>query len=177
MIKKKGQFYLIGAIVIILIIFGFFGVRNVIKSDKDSERIYDLRDELNFESVSVVEYGLYKQKPEEMKQLLDDFTDKYIDFAGQGKNLYFIFGNENEVIIKGQEEVLSGSIGIQIGETISNIPTLQEKKYYQIFQREGSNQIIVKIKDQDYNINLQRGQNFYFIISQERGNETQVVSG
>ena len=34
----------------------------------------------------------------------------------------------------------------------------------------------LKIKDEEYNFNLNPNQNFYFVISQERGGEKQVVT-
>ena len=172
---KKGQFFLIAAIVRILIVLGFYGVRNSIKGDVGSNRIYDLKDELNVESASVVDYGLYSNN--NTKGLLDDFTNKYSSFTGSGKNLYFVFGDEREIIVKGQEEVLTGSVGVQIGETTTTIPTFENRQFRQSITGIIGNKVTVKVGEQSYDFTLNPNQNFYFVISQETGGGKKVVQG
>ncbi|MEK6877986.1 MAG: hypothetical protein AABY22_00180 [Nanoarchaeota archaeon] len=173
-INKRAQFYLIAAIVIILIVMGFYGVKNVIRSNANSERIYDLKNELDIESASVVDYGLYNN--EDTKELLDDFTSKYSDFAGQGKNLYFVFGDENQIIVKGREDILTGSIGVQIGGATTTIPVFVKKDFKENLIRSG-NEVKVIIDSQEFIFQLNPGQNFYFVIEQNINEEKQVVKG
>ena len=56
--KTKGQFYLMAAIVIIVVIISFAAVSNYAKK-KAEIKIYDLGDELGIESEQVIDYGTY----------------------------------------------------------------------------------------------------------------------
>ncbi len=171
--NKRAQFFIIGAIVIILIVLGFYGVKNVIRSSNNSEKIYDLKDELNVESASVVDYGLYSNN--DTGALLDDFTDKYTSFAGQGKSLYFIFGDKDNIIVKGQEDVLTGNIGVQIGNSEPRIPIFQKNTFKGNYTSTDGQNITVIIKDAKYNFEIKPDQNFYFVVTQESGGGKQVV--
>lgn len=176
--NKRGQFYLIAAIVIIVIILTFFGVKNGVLSNQESQRIYDLKEELNFEGARVVEHGIYNQDdPVEMTALLDDFTDKYGDYAGQTSNLYFVFGNENQIVVKGYEEISTGGICLQIGTTCTGIPQLEETHRSRWALDVSGDNVDVKIGEQTYNFKLKNSQNFYFVISQEQGGGKQIVTG
>ena len=92
--NKKGQFYLLAAIIIIIVIVGFATVSNYLKK-KGTVKLYDIKDELQIESGEVLEYGISEEITDinDLRILIDDFIVKYQEYAGEGKSLYFIFGN------------------------------------------------------------------------------------
>ena len=57
--QKRGQFYLVAAIVIISLIVGFSVVSNY-ATNKEVVKLYDLKEELGIESANVLKYGTYQ---------------------------------------------------------------------------------------------------------------------
>ncbi len=145
---KKGQFYLIAAIIIILVIAGFVIVSNYARR-KSSVTLYDLGEELGIESQNVLDYGSPLDETE-MNALWQRFIEDYRDYAGEGKDLYFIFGDPD------------GTEGLSVVayEDLTSVtpPTLDESI---------AGKVVVRIEDIDYEFDLVSGQNFYFVVSQE----------
>ena len=156
---KKGQFYLIAAVLIVVLIVAAVTVYNYSKK-RDSVALYDLGEELGIESQYVLDSGTAAN----MDTLLGNFIEDYVDYVGEGKKLYFVYGDA------------SGS-GLTIvsyeGESTAQIQTAS-------FREEGGQVIIVVEEDGkeiEYQFDLETGHGFYFVISQEIDGEKYVVQG
>lgn len=57
--KKRGQFYLVAALVIIGLVIGLSAVYNTIKVSQEDKTIYFLYEEVNTESSRVIDQGVY----------------------------------------------------------------------------------------------------------------------
>jgi hypothetical protein len=173
--NKKGQFYLLAAIIIITVIIGFAAISNYAKK-KTTVKLYDIKDELQIESGEVLEHGISEEK--DIENLIDDFIEKYQEYAGENRNLYFIFGNTKEVWMVSFEEIIRGRI-TETGGTGVDIPGVRyEKKPLEI---EGG-RVVATIIDAEgneieYEFKLNPGQNFFFVISQEVEGEQHIVIG
>ena len=171
-LNKKGQFYLLAAVIIVALILSFAVVTNYIQ-DKPDVKIYDLQEELGIEGGEVIEYGVYNG--EVVGELMEDFTSLYSEYAGENKNLYYVFGNPNKgIFVSSYQDLVSGSISVDIG-TLSSLDI--EKKKYVSQKYTGKDKIKIKIKDIDYDFDLNEGENFYFVISQDILDERFVVVG
>ncbi len=172
--NKRGQFYLAAAIVIVVVIIGFAAIQNYTKKQSSSQ-LYDVKDELGIEGGKVLDYGTYNLDSEEDKeQLLIDFTSNYSEYAGEERNLYFVFGNSEKIYVIKYEEIASGSISINIGGITSGLETYTSGGEIESYVPEG-NEVIITIDGLDYEFELKRGENFYFIISQDIEGEQHVV--
>ena len=167
--KKRGQAYLLSAIIIISIISGFFAVRNY-SDNSENVKIYNLKEELGIESEEVLDYGIYNRK--NIETLLENFTRLYSAYAGTEKEIYFIFGNTDGVYIASYRDLETGTVSVTIPETSFTL-IISEKGYQkERISASASGEIEVKIKDTSYNFKLNPGENFYFIIAQEiKGNQ------
>ena len=173
--NKRGQIYLIAALVIVGLIIGFIMVSNFALRGKDVN-IRDLGEELGIESEHVLDYGILKfgNSEGDLQDLVLEFSHEYAQYAGEGKNLYFIYGDEEEVKIIKYEDVLN-EIGVVAGDTESKVII---KRSVRKIETE-KNERIAKIKvrgGQEYDFDLKEGDNFYFIISQEVGGEHHVIT-
>lgn len=167
---KSGQFYLIAAIILAAVIIGISTISNYSKKESSFE-VYDLKGELQIESRNVIDHGISKEFSQtEMYDLLDDFTQIYIDSESNDKDLYFVFGNENKITLKGfqksnqtvslNNEIITTSSGAFVGD----------------INPEGED-LMVSIAEDSHNFKLESGENFYFIISQKIGGNEYVVTG
>lgn len=167
---KTGQFYLITAIILAAIIIGIVTVSNY--SRKETRvRLDDLQEELKIESLKVLDHGISNElSATEMNELLQNFVDNYTEQEKSNKDLYFIFGNREDITVKGYQRTaknvsIDGSIITQGPEYfIGNIDPLLDE-------------VDISIGNLEYNFEIKPGENFYFIISQKIGEEEYVVTG
>ena len=175
---KRGQFYLLATLIIIIFIIGFVAISNYSKK-KSYTKIYDLGEELEIESAQVTDYGTYNKK--NLKKLLEDFTEIYSEYAGEGRDLYFVFGDEHNLIITAYKDLQEGEIFVETekdstsstGYTIS----VYEKEFTtKNFPISGKDNVRIKIKDINYNFRLDKNQYFYFVISEEIKGEKHITT-
>jgi hypothetical protein len=170
---KRGQFYLLAAIVIIAIIIGFAAVSNQMNKPNTSTKVYNLKDELNVESENVLDYGVLSSTEDKTT----DFATKFTEYSGVGnRNIFFIIGNKDNLKVYSYEDVVVGSVVIgNTGDIITegNVigTSIPEDKIT------ADNKVEVIINENTYDFTLKEGENFYFIIYQQVGSETQVVTG
>lgn len=173
---KRGQFYLLGAIVIIIVIIGFAAVSNYAKKRTTSE-IYDIKEELGIESGKVLEYGTTPGNID----VTENFTEQYETYAGADKEIYFIFGNIEEgitvITYDEKESEISLVVEGKIGQQVLNPVLIKETKTPYYVEDEGVYKVDIKTDEENvYTFELNPGENFYFIISQAIGEEEFVVT-
>ena len=167
---KRGQFYLIAAIILATIIIGISVVVNYSKK-QDSGNLENLKEELQIESENVLDYGAYNGFDDvQMKTLLTDFSKNYINSKGKDKNLYFIFGDSVSLTVVSSQSS-EETARINVGEGIVDLIITQEGVSFS----PSGNQISLIINDFTHNFKLEEGENFYFLISQEIGGGVYVT--
>ena len=174
--KKRGQFYLLAAIVIIVVISGFAAVSNYMEK-KGSVKLYDLKEEIGIESGKVLDYGIITNE-ENINSLVENFTDLFQEYAGEDKDLYFIFGNYTDIWVISYEEVIIGNIRIYSSDTGSNIALTAKEATptrLDILKEQDVHKVEVVIGGIDYDFELKPGDNFFFILSQEIEGEKHVI--
>lgn len=171
--EKAGQFYLIAAIIISVILIGFVSMVNYSKR-QESISLQNIGEELKIESENVFDFGTYKGYDEsQMQGLAGDFIDDYINYNDDKKDSYFLFGNTNNIKVFGYSEsdkiiyVDAGSGYVEMSITAGEISSHE-------FTPAG-NDIIIKIDEKDYEFKLKSGENFYFVILDNIKGEEHVV--
>lgn len=170
--NKRGQFYLIAAVVIIALIIGFAVVSSSPKKTAPI-KLYDLGQELGIESQNVIAYGTYNElNDQQMQQLWTQFVQEYASYAGQGKNLYFVFGNSAGISVMAYQ-TLAEDASINVGTGYNPLHIGGEVQQF----TPSGNTVTIAVGTEKYNFNLATGQNFYFVISEDIGGEKVVVKG
>jgi hypothetical protein len=150
---KRGQFYLLAAIIIITLIVGFVTLQNY-SYGKTSVKLDDLKEELAIESQNVIDYGTSSHDDWDIQ--LEQFIESYVNYAGAGKDLYFIFGD-------------SGSLQVKAYQNLKLVDA-------PLITTEGG-EIFITIDNIEYKFDLLDEENFYFIVSQEIEGEKHIVTG
>lgn len=175
--KRRGQFYIVMAIILVVIILGFAGVSNLFKKS-DDVRIYDLKDELNIEGAEVVDYGVYKEYDQtSMNSLIEKFTRDYSLYAGEGKELYFIYGNEAGVHVGAYQDVVIGSISINLGAEDTGLEITRESYTTTTYSPDADKKVKIKIDESSYDFELKPNQNFYFVIAKKTDTGRYIEKG
>ena len=177
--KKRGQFYLLSAIVIIGIIIGFSAVSTYAKKGGEI-RIFDLGEELEIESANVLDYGTYPTNDADitsaggLDNFLKDFVSNYSEYIGEDKEISFVFGNpDDDSVTKVNYEEQEHTISDISRTTVTFIDRSEEES--DIETVDGKRRTKVKFKDQEYDIELKPGENFFFVISQDIGEERHIT--
>src|SRR3989344_7200716 len=118
--NKRGQFYIIAAIIIVLVLAGIASVRTYTITKSRPETITDMASTLNVEGSQVVDFGIYTgQEGDEMNELLEDFTTNFSNyFAGktQQTDMVLVYGGEGNNLV-GQKITTQDTGGVQIAGT------------------------------------------------------------
>ena len=153
--NKKGQFYLIAAVIIIGIILGFVTVSNTLrKPSVDNSKVYGLFVEVNIDTEKIINYpdGENGYSDDELKTIFENFIKIY----SRIDKIYFLTRNEQ----RAEKLEFYKYDGNNI-EFLGNI--------------EDTEPIIITIDEDDYEFeNL--GDNFYYIIIKEQ-EEQYVIHG
>ncbi|MBI2629211.1 hypothetical protein HYW74_03955 [Candidatus Pacearchaeota archaeon] len=161
--KKRGQFYLIAAVIIIVVLFGLVAITNKVITKPREVNTYQLSKELNLEGESVINYGILKE--EDLKILLKDFTEEYGPYIGEDTNVYFIYGNEDGLKATIYQKVDAGSVSLG-GSTITiSARNIVFQDYPPI---EPGAPISIKINEKEYKFDLNEGQNFFFVLKEPK---------
>ncbi|MBA7615526.1 hypothetical protein ES703_22807 [subsurface metagenome] len=171
---KTGQFYLISAIILATLVIGIVTISNYSRKESNL-KLHDIKEEIQIESAHVLDYGLYNKLSEAgLYTLLLTFTTDYINYQGKDKDLYFVFGDQNNITVTGyqgtkkQVSVSSGSsqatITSEAGEFTGGIAP-------------GTDTVVLSIDDALYEFDLNSGENFYFILSQKVNKGEYIITG
>ena len=156
------------AIIIAGLLFALTKTVNKGVSRDKPEAFYDLSDEINFETKRVLDYGVINGQPSATLagQLLGSYTE-YI----ANEDIVFIYGDMTNVYAVYYDT--TQTLGIQLlGNTFIPIQIVTQTP---VDVKRDSGTATVRIRGNDYNFNLKPGQNFYFVIIKEEGNEQFVA--
>ena len=166
--NREGQFFLIAAVIIIVVVISVVTLSNY-SEKKEVVQLYDLGQELGIESQNVLEYGTYSVLNEsEMKTLMEDFINHYVSYKGEGKNIYFVFGNKDRINAVGYQKLEEETVCIRLDEgecaplTIGQ--GLETTKEFSKETEEQIDKVAIELGANRYEFKLRRGQNFYFVI-------------
>lgn len=177
LMNKKGQVFLVAAIIIVGLIFGASRTLNYVSAGSSQESFYDLTDELDFEIKEVLDYGILND-PSNVGNVALDLLNKYTENIVK-EEVIFVFKNANGDV-KAIHYDVSQSLNLvvlNVGGNSIQIP-IQHTSASVLTNAEvtrPTNEIVnVKINDIVYNFKLREGQGIYFVII--KGDEEKFVS-
>lgn len=113
--NKKAQFYLVAAVIIMMIVFGLFSASNYVKVEKGEAIVYDLNKELKYESVNVDKFGIHNEK--DTHALIENWTKTYVE-GMLDKNIetwVIIYGDSSNATVMVFSKESAGTVSMYIG--------------------------------------------------------------
>ena len=163
---KRGQFYLVAAVIIAMVVFSLATISNYAKLESRETEVFDLRSEMGLESGRVIDFAMYNGT--DISRLLENWTEMYV--AGtqdkEVENWIFVYGNpETGITVLEFTSGIAGtvSVGDGSGDSVDHNVKRYEKKnntYY-------GDDIDIVFGDFTYNFNTAASQNFAFLINKE----------
>lgn len=173
--NKRGQFYLVAAIIIIIAIAGIASVKTYVSVTPRPRNIESMGSELKEEGFRIVDYGISNNK--DINLLLDNFTDNYAPYflkKIKNANVIFLYGNKTNLSSAKYEDVSTGKVSATIGLGSSgwNMDTTFVNRTRVTSVGES---ITVNIFNKDYTFDTNKdNQMFYFVIVQEKEGEVYI---
>lgn len=170
-VGKKGQFYMVAAIIIATFVLGVATISNHIQRES-SERIRDLEGEVKIESAYAADYSL--NTGANFKGTMSDFTDNYIEEYKRNNDIYFLFGSDSEMNVRGYQNT-DRVIILSDGNSNKTITSSEGSLSGNI--NPIGNEIILYLDELKYSFDIKSDRNFNFILSERTGGGQYIVSG
>jgi hypothetical protein len=167
---KKGQFYLIAAIFIILIMFGTASIATQALVKPEPRTIKNLGDELNRETYKIIEHGVVKDT--ELTPLIENFSGKdmgeYILKNSEDASIVFVYGDEDNynAIAIANEGIGKITIGNAKFET-----KVHRGKKEPLTEDPSGKFLELEVNKTPYRFKIKPNEMFYFLIVKYRGDE------
>lgn len=176
--NKNAQFYLVAAIIIVIVIIGLSTVTNYVLTKEQPLKFYDLSSELGEEGADVIDHGIYNAAniQGKIETFLNDFT-KYSEEKEKDAEFVFIYGNAVEATAVSYAPESTGTTSVTVGDEIyyiSGSDTIVPTDISPTTTGENRD-IEVNLFGKRYDFKLKEGENFLFIISKKKGEETYVT--
>lgn len=175
--NKRGQFYIIAAILILIVVAGIIGVKTYVTTTPEPRGIESIGSELKEESFRVVDYGIYNDK--NVTEYLNNFTDNYAPYflkKTNNANIIFVYGNRSYLYSVKYYNASVGTISATVpGFTGGWYPEGDFVNRTRIIPDPSSNNVTVTIFNKTYIFDLKdKNEMFYFVIVQEKEGEVNV---
>ena len=173
--NKRDQFYIIAAILIVMVLFGMASISTYVVVKPEPKTIYDLSKDLDRESYKILEYGIYNK--EDLTTLSESFSGediaRYFLKKTDNANIGFVYGDKNDLNFLTYNHTNTG--GITVGgsrwDTYKDYSKKRKADIDDFKNINGQNFIKVNILEKDYLFELRDNEMFYFIIAKKRGEE------
>lgn len=170
--NKRGQFYLISAMIIIAIALGFVAISNTSGRQGFAELSF-AGEELEFESQAVLDYIAYKDQ--DAKAQLTTFTQDYSTYTDID-NSYFVFGDTTEVTVAAYQKFSDGRILVDTGSGDQELE-IEKATYKSQSYSSPTSPVTLTINEVEHEFELKQGTNFYFIIAKAKKEGEYVFTG
>jgi len=176
---KKGQFFIVAAILITVVMFSMIGVSTYTIIREDPRTVSEISEELNRESLQLIDFGIFNE--ENITDLMDNFTSR--DIAGyflektDDANIIFVYGDGDDLKAvqfdtKNTGEIaLAGTVTQMNSGVATSLPisTAPGDEYTEV-------DIKINGNSKKYFFELKENKVFYFVVIQKKGEEIFVNS-
>jgi hypothetical protein len=172
--NKRGQIYLVAAIIIVMILAGVASVKTYAVSKTEPRKIQDISSELREETSRIIDYGIYSRA--DLNSLLNNFNQEFSRYfleKTDETNIIFIYGNKTKLYSVQYNNQYTGAVFASIGgasPTWSTTEPIVNKT--EVTTKIQDNKIKVNILKKDFIFDINEGEVFYFLITQQKDNET-----
>jgi hypothetical protein len=172
--QKKGQMYIVAALIIASLIIGLSSIYNYARSTKEDTSIFDLSKEIDYETSRVIDSGVFNQ--ENFSINVDSISKYYADLNPHSE-LITLTGNleSSEIIAHHYKLDQTGTVCIQTG-ACSGLNFFTKIKQTPIQIPSGNQVQVVLDQGETYDFELKTGENFYIVLIKEDENEKIVAS-
>ncbi len=171
--EKRGQFYLMAAIIIIAILSGLTFIFNYSSLGVYSTQQFYIGEELSIEAEKVMDYAL--KNSIDSRTLLENFTKTYSNYSEEGDDFYFLFGNRDLITVAGYKKNSNGVFFFDDGKGGGNEQLNLVQGVYSSRNFTSPNETVkITVNGIEYPFLLSPGENFYFVVLKDIDEERYI---
>src|SRR3989344_903694 len=170
--NKRGQFYLVAALIIVGILIGFSFVYNSVSAIDEDQKIYDLTKEIDFEGSKTIDYGIIKGEVtnNNIDSLISLYSENYPEHE-----IAVIYGNKDEIRYSSYFKITdTGSTGISLGGSSPSESIYQKEQTDLLYYIRDREYVESREADLPFNFRLKEGENFYIILKKDKDNQKYI---
>ena len=167
---KKGQFFLIAALIIITILLSFVTYKSRVEISPVKYRVYDLGKELDLETAEVMDYGIYTPQTAP-SQVFENWARSFSSYhEGMGQETFIFVYSDEEGNVRGIRfsRETTGSVSLVLGDVPVELPSGQMTEIDLEDLEEGNVNIQIGSFSTMFDYDPEK-EKFYFIIKGEGG--------
>lgn len=181
MLGKRGQFFLVAALVISGILIGLATIYTEVKAPVENTAVYDLSEELNYETLQVIDHGVYTGlSEEELNNNIVNLTEYYVA-KEPNKEFVIVYGDTESITINRYSRSDAGNVGLGTGGRLIKQNIIINKKNATEEEPEetevGKEVCLTFFNGKNSCYKLRQGQNFIAGISFTEKNQSFVAVG
>ena len=174
--SKRGQFFLIAAVVIVIIVIGLGVVYNFVTTSEEDKSVYDLSKELNYESAQIIDNGVFNSRTkEDIAKNLENLSTVYAE-ANPLSDIIIVYGNTTQVTLLKYNNSNAGEISISTGGSPVNLAVTIIRTLTKGTVNPTDEKVTVSLKGIDKEFSLREGENFYIILKKDKDDERIVAT-
>lgn len=174
--NNRAQFFLIAAVIIISLVSSLIVIHNKAEAKKEDFSIYDLNEEVVYESSKVIDVGNFQEEEEtQVNSEIESLAETYSKLNSR-TGFIFIYSNETEAVFLSYDPIRTGSISLSFGGNVVNIPVSNTRRQNQTIPINGpSDDIQLRLDNERYIFDLRQGKSFFTLIKKDSGGERFVA--
>lgn len=184
--NKKAQFFLIAALIISAVILTLGRKYASGSAPEESTLVYDLSDEIYYETSQVIDNGAFQGKSEDEISAEISTLAKYYADSNPDSDIVVLYGNSEKIKEVSYQNSLDQKVQVRDvldqglskqGSAVKNIEKDSQNIAVDIefLDKVNSEEMGKKIKIRK-NFKIQKGQNFYLVIRKKVDNEQVIFS-
>ncbi len=170
--NKRGQVFLISAIIIIGIVISIIKISNEGSAKSEPEAFFDLGKEISFETKRVLDFGAINTSAN-VSKLASELLNKYSENIAKN-DVAFIYGDVSNGEIYAYYYNTTQITAVTIFG-LSQTINIASGKQIQVTYLSADNEASIEIEGITYTFDLKQGQNFYFVLSRDDDGEKFVT--
>jgi len=166
--NRKGQFYLIAALVVISLVAGAAAVYNSATAPNRETFFYSLQEEASYEAGQVINHGLYNSlSAEDISNNIEELAN-YYSSSNPDVDILTIGGNTNTLTFKLYKNVAEGNLGIKYGDVEIFPQNNNMGEFTKTVTRNGDTiTVLIENGQITKDFKIRDNKNYYFFILRE----------
>jgi hypothetical protein len=172
--NKRGQVYLVAAIIIVMILAGIASVKTYAIARTEPRKIKDISSELKEETSRIIDYGIYSNA--NLNNLLNSFDNEFSEYflkKTEETNILFIYGNKTNLYSVQYNNQYTGAVFATVGGASPTWATSESIiNKTDVTTKIQDDKINIILLERDFVFDINEGEIFYFLITQQKDDET-----
>ncbi len=170
--KKKGQFYIVAAVVIVVILFSISTIHNSTEISDEYSSLYTLADEIKFENSQILDNSaIFNLEEQQTLSRVQEYLS-YVSQKNPSTKILAVYSTEQNIHFISYNNANSDVSGTYENQEIWQ-PGVDSSESLQTLTK-NSDSIVLEISSDSQTLNIPEGPQFFVILINEKNGEKYI---